>query len=456
MIEDKILRTAWTGDADGMVERRFIRALVVFNRTDYFYSNGRPAGIVFEGLREFENFFNQRLNTGRYRVHVVPVPTTRDKIFGDLASGFGDVAAARLTITEARQKLVDFSLPTRDGIRSVAVANASAPALASLDDLSGKEVWLRRSTSHFEYVEKLNADLKKRGKAPVIIRAADENLETEDLLEMVNAGLMSYTAGDEPDAKFWAQVFPGIRVQENLPLSQDGHYAWAFRKNSPRLAAVVNEFVKGHREGTAFGNTLIRRYTGSLKYVKNSTSEAEMKKFNELAGIFRKYAAQYEFDTLLLAAQGYQESGLDQRARSHAGAVGVMQVKPSTAESSPVFIKGIDTAENNIHAGAKLLHFLVRDYFGDPAIDPLNRSLFAFAAYNAGPARVRRLRETAKKKGLNPNIWLRNVEVIAAKEIGQETVQYVANIYKYYLAYKVASERKADRDKAREAMKKSH
>jgi membrane-bound lytic murein transglycosylase MltF len=97
----------------------------------------------------------------------------------------------------------------------------------------------------------------------------------------------------------------------------------------------------------------------------------------------------------------------------------------------------------------------VKDYFNEPGIDPLNRSLFAFAGYNAGPARVTRLRETAKKKGLNPDVWFGNVEVIAAREIGQETVQYVANIYKYYLAYKLAFETQAERTKARDAMKQS-
>ena len=139
----------------------------------------------------------------------------------------------------------------------------------------------------------------------------------------------------------------------------------------------------------------------------------------------------------MVAAQGYQESGLDQSARSGAGAIGIMQLLPSTAADPNVGIPDIEEIDNNIHAGTKYLRFVRDRYFDDPAVDDFNATLLTFAAYNAGPARVRQLRAEAAEVGLDPNIWFDNVEVIAAKRIGRETVQYVSNITKYYVAYRL-------------------
>ena len=149
-----------------------------------------------------------------------------------------------------------------------------------------------------------------------------------------------------------------------------------------------------------------------------------------------KYAGRYNLDWLLLIAQGYQESALNQNAVSHAGAVGIMQVIPATAEGGPIYIKNINIADNNVHAGVKYMRFLIDEYFNTPEIDTLNRHLFALAAYNCGPGRVAQLRKKAKARGLNPNLWFDNVEIIAAQEIGRETVQYVSNIYKFYTSYR--------------------
>jgi membrane-bound lytic murein transglycosylase MltF len=151
----------------------------------------------------------------------------------------------------------------------------------------------------------------------------------------------------------------------------------------------------------------------------------------------------------LIAAQGYQESQLDQSRRSQAGAIGIMQLLPATAADPKVGIADITEAEANVHAGVRYLNFLRTHYFDDPAIDRLNQTLLALAAYNAGPARTRGLREMAAAEGLDPNRWFNNVEVIAAREIGRETVQYVANIYKYYLTYRMAIEKLAARSEAR-------
>jgi membrane-bound lytic murein transglycosylase MltF len=183
--------------------------------------------------------------------------------------------------------------------------------------------------------------------------------------------------------------------------------------------------------------------------VTNATSQKDMQKFLQTVEIFKKYAAEYNFDYLMLAAQGYQESKLNQSERSPVGAVGIMQVQPKFAAASPISIPNVAQADPNIHAGAKMLRNIADTYFNDPKIDPMNRTLMVFASYNAGPNRIARLRKEASDMGLNPNVWFGNVELVAAKDIGQETVTYVGNIYKYYVAYKLAVEQQQLRQKAK-------
>jgi len=193
--------------------------------------------------------------------------------------------------------------------------------------------------------------------------------------------------------------------------------------------------MKDRTKGTLLGNILFKRYLKDTSWVRNSSSREEMKRFEEAVGYFQQYGAEYGFDYLLVAAQAYQESRIDQSVRSRAGAIGVMQLLKSTATDPNVNIEEIEQLEHNIHAGVKYLRFLSDRYFAEEGIDELNRGLFAIAAYNAGPSRISSLRQKAAEKGLDPNKWFNNVEVVAAREIGRETVQYVSNIYKYYLAY---------------------
>ena len=226
-----------------------------------------------------------------------------------------------------------------------------------------------------------------------------------------------------------------------------------FNGGSDPDLAVVNEFTKTHKVGTTFGNILKKRYLGSDTFVKRSTSTEELEKFDAIAQMFQKYGQQYDFDWLMVVAQGYQESKLDQSARSPRGAVGVMQLLPSTAADPAVGISGIDkSTENNIHAGVKYLRTLVDKYLDDPALDRKNRTLMAFAAYNAGPGNLRKFRKLAAESGLDPNVWFHNVEHAAAEIVGRETVQYVANIYKYYVAYRLATERNEERSKAKQSL----
>ena len=300
---------------------------------------------------------------------------------------------------------------------------------------------MRRSSSYYDSLLSLNETFSAAGKTPVKIRLADENLEDEDLLEMLNAELIPAVIIDDHKAKLWEQVFEQITVHHEIAVREGGTVAWALRQNSPQLLALVNDFAKGHRAGTLFGNILLNRYLRSAKWVTNPGSKAQMARFRATVDLFKQYAGRYELDWLLVMAQAYQESTLDQRMRSQVGAVGVMQLLPSTAAGSPINLPDIHKLEDNIHAGTKYLRYITDHYFSDSEINSVNKTLFAFAAYNGGPNRIARLRRKAKEQGFDPNMWFKNVEVIAAREIGQENVQYVSNIYKYYIAYKLITER---------------
>lgn len=443
-----------TGDYDEMVGRRIIRVLVVFGKTSYFIDRGRQRGITYDAFQEFEKFVNEREKTKSRKIHVVFIPVRRDQLITGLIEGRGDIAAANLTITGGRLDLVDFSDPIVKDVRELVITDSGLPALASLNDLSGMEVFVRRSSSYYESLEGLNASLKTTGRAEAVITTVDENLEDEDLLEMVNSGLIPATVVDSHLAEFWQQIFANLRVHENLVLRTGGSIAWAVRKNNPRLKEVMNEFVKGHKKGTTFGNILIKRYLKDTSYLRNVLSATEIQRFNETAAMIRKYADTYAFDWLLIGAQAYQESRLDQSLRSPAGAVGVMQIKPSTAEGHPIDIKHVERLENNINAGVKYLQHIRDRYFNDPGIDPFNRQIFAFAAYNAGPTRIAGLRKKATAMGLDNNTWFKNVEIVAAKEVGQETVQYVGNILKYYVAYQRCMVQREMKERAKAQIEK--
>ncbi len=234
-----------------------------------------------------------------------------------------------------------------------------------------------------------------------------------------------------------------------MALKSGGRIAWAIRKKSPQLKKVLNQFVKEIRIGTLFGNIMANRYYKNTKWARNALSPKNIKRFNQTIDLFQKYASQYGFDYLMITALAYQESGLDQSRRSQRGAVGVMQILPKTAAGHPINIMDIHELDKNIHAGVKYLHFLYNNYYKDAPMDHLNKVLFTFASYNAGPAGVARLRRRAKKMGLNPNVWFNNVEVAAARVIGRETVQYVSNIFKYYVAYKQIMTTKDKREQIR-------
>jgi membrane-bound lytic murein transglycosylase MltF len=441
----------WTGDLDQMLERRVIRVLAPYSRTLYYVDKGHERGITAELVREFEGYVNKRYakQLGKRPLTVFLIPTTRDRLLAGLAQGQGDIAAGNLTATEERLKLVDFAAPPdRKPVRELIVTGPASPALATLDDLSGKTVHVRKASSYHESLVALNARLKTEGKAPVKLVELPDALEDEDALEMLAAGLFELAVVDDWMARLWAQILPKIKVREDLVLRAEGHTGWAIRKGSPKLAGVLNDFYRGVVKKQGLIESLLAKNEKRVKRIRNNTAGAEWKRFEATVRLFEKYGAQYGFDPLMLTAQGYQESRLRQDARSHVGAVGVMQIMPDTGKE--LSVGDIHQLEPNIHAGAKYMNRLMTRYFADAHFSEQDRTLFAFASYNAGPGAISRMRGEAAKRGLDQDKWFDNVEVVVARRIGMETTTYVRNIYKYYVAYKLALDAQEAARKARE------
>jgi membrane-bound lytic murein transglycosylase MltF len=442
-----ILDKPFTGDFDEMVKRRAIRVGVTFNRTHYFIDKGQERGLTYEALKLFESDLNKDLKTGNLKLHVVIVPMSRDLLASSLLQGKVDMIAAMVTVRPELEAIASFSDPTRTNVSEVVVTGPGAPAIATLDDLAGQEVFVRKASAYYEALTRLNGQLKAKGKPAIVIDEAPDVLEDDDVLEMVNAGLAPITIVDDYLAEFWAQVFTGITVHKDVAVRTGGRLAIAFRKDSPKLRAAVNQWLRKHQKGDAFRNTIERRYLQNVKFVKNAAADTEQKKLQAVGELFKKYGAQYKVDYLLMAAQGYQESTLDQNVKSPVGAIGVMQVMPPTGKE--LNVGNISEVEPNIHAGVKYMRFMEDQYFKDEPMDDLNKMLMTFASYNAGPGRVRQLRRETEKRGLDPNVWFNNVERIASERIGRETVTYVSNIYKYYITYRLVTDQRERREAAK-------
>lgn len=324
------------------------------SRSGFFYNEGHPHGIYYEAFGGFQRFVNHKYKTGSFKLNVTYIPMRPEQLERALMQGVGDVIGYGVIVTPDREKEVLFTTPLDANVKQVIVTGPKAHAIASLDDLSGEEIYVNPLTAYYQNLQLLSESFQKAG--------------------------------------------------------------------------------------TMFGNVMLQRYLQNTKWVKDATSPEELRKFQEYVQYFKTYGAEYDFDYLMLVAQGYEESGLNQALKNPSGAIGIMQVIPKYAAGPPISIPNVDIAEGNIHASAKMMRNIADTYFKDDKLDPLNKTLMVFASYNAGPNRIAGLRKRASSEGLDPNRWFGNVEFAVAKEVGQETAQYVSNIYKYYVAYKLTLE----------------
>jgi membrane-bound lytic murein transglycosylase MltF len=444
---------ARTPDFDGMVKERAIRVAAPYSRTLYFNDKGRERGLSADFVRDFERYINQKYKKQlRNRpITVIIRPTTRDRLLKDVTDGLADIAVGNLTVTDERLQVVDFvTAKDMQPVSELVVTGPKSPPITSADDLSGKTVHVRQASSYHESLVALSDRLAKAGKPPVKLVLVPDALEDEDMMEMLNAGLFEAIVVDDWKARMWAQVLPKIKVNDEAAVRTGGSVGWAIRKNSPTLTAELTAFQRDFVRKQGVLEARLQQYHRRIKQIKDASSSADRRRFEDTIALFRKYGAQYDFDPLMLAAQGYQESQLNQKARSHVGAIGIMQIMPATG--AELKVGDITIAEPNVHAGAKYMDKLMARHLRDADFDDTNRTLFAFACYNAGPTNIARMRKESAKRGLDPDTWFNNVELVTAEKIGIETTTYVRNIYKYYVAYKLMTETRDAQEKAREAM----
>ena len=443
-LADQIVQRTSVDDLPAMKKRKRIRALVTFSRTDFFFTeDGTPKGLQVDLVHEYEKQLNKGVKREVDRVRVQFIPTTFDRLIPDLLEGRGDIAAALLTVTPERSAKIDFITSKQQQVRELVVVHKSVKDIATLEDLAGRRVYVLKGSSYVEHLKAVNRRFREQGLKPIEVVEAGSYQLSEDILELVNSGVVRITVVDDYKAKIWAKVLPDIRVLDDVAVKSGTSIGWGIRKNNPELKKSLNAFLKKVKKGTLLGNMLFNRYYKKDKWIRNPNATKERSKLLALIDLFKKYGDQYGFDYLAIAAQGYQESRLEQSKRSHRGAVGIMQLLPSTAADKNVGVPDISTAENNIKAGVKYLAFMRDRYFSDPAISDEDRMAFSWAAYNAGPAKVRKMRDLAAKMGLDPNVWHGNVEVAAGRLVGRETVEYVSNIFKYYIAYSLVGDQQA-------------
>jgi len=441
------------GDFDMMRERRVIRVLAPYSRTLYFSDKGRESGLTAETARDFEAYLNKkyRKTLARRPITVIIIPTPREELISRLVRGLGDIAAGNLTSTPERLAQVDFYAPdNRRDVSEIVLTSKAVGPLNTIDDLSGMSVYARPSSSYFASLQALNQRLAGEGKPLARIVTVNDALEDEDMMEMVDAGVIGAIVVDDWKALMWAKILPGLIVNEKAAVRTGGHIGWAFRKSSPLLEAEIGGFYTAEKAAGTF-NYRLAQYNKKVKKLRDPTGREDFKRFQATTALFDKYGAQYGFDPLMLAAQGYQESRLDQNVRSTSGAVGIMQVMPETG--AELKVGDITVTEPNIHAGTKYMNEIMTKYFKDAHFDEMNRTLFAFASYNAGPNRIAKLRNVAAERGLDRDVWFDNVEIVVSEKIGRETTTYVRNILKYYVSYKLTLERQKELERAREGMK---
>lgn len=428
-------KAPYQGDLDDLKEKQVIRVLVAADLGFYYIKDGEPKGIIAELLQHFELYLKEKKQP--LKVQIIPVE--RDQLLDALEAGFGDMSVANLTITPQRLKSVDFSQPVIKNIMEYVVTHINSPEVTTFADFSGKEIWVRPSSSYFESLQIINKTLSEQNLAPIQVNFIEETLQDYELLEMVNQQIIPATIIDSHKADFWLQVMPALLVHRELPIRSGGEIAWSLRKDSPQLKKLVNNYINTIKQGTLLGNIIYNKYLENTGWLKTAISPEKVDRFEQLSPLFNQYANKYQFDWLMISAQAFQESRFDNDSISSKGAVGIMQVLPTTAKEPYVNIPNIYKLENNVHAGVRYLRFIQDRYFTDDTISIENQMYFALAAYNAGPAKIRKIRRLAKKYGYDDTVWFNNVEMMARKYISREPVNYVNNISRYYVIYKQIS-----------------
>ena len=426
-----------TGDLPEMLRRNQIRVLVVPSRSTYFLDEkGQPRGIDYELLKDWEGLLNKERKKGIPPISLVFIPVTLEELGDALLEGRGDIAGITL-MTPGRANEFAYATPIFNNIQEVVVTRKDGPEISRIEDLAGHEVHAISGSSQLESLYALNEIFTKQDLASIKVVRAEPYVSDENLLEMLHAGIIPAAVVPDAFAKLWAKVFKNLIIHENIPINSGMKAAWAVRKENPQLLAKLNEAIASvlKKNKLAF-NRDFNQYFKTTRWIENPFVEGSK---YELSDHFQREAAAFGLDWLQLMAQGFQESSLNPNAKSPYGAVGIMQVLPSTAEW--LGVTNYNEVDGNIHAGAKYMARLMKRYRKVNEISKDNRFFFALAAYNAGPGRIRKYRKRALQIGYDPNQWFGNVERVSLRSGNLETVMYVRNILNYTMAYKSAHER---------------
>jgi membrane-bound lytic murein transglycosylase MltF len=423
-----------------VLETRFLRVLTSRNSFDYFIHAGHHGGYQYEMVEAFNRFLNER-HTHRgtdLSIQFELIPVENDELIPMLVAGAGDLIAARLTILPERAEQVRFSIPYRR-VDEVVVTHAGTGSHAVIEDLAAKDIFVRPSSSYHDSLVALNRRFESEGLETIRIHPVDEALETERILELVAAGHYDYSVADSLIAETAAEIHPNLRILASLPIRRDGQLAWATALGAEALADEMNAFLAHYEGGSLLGNLAVRKYfEADKRLIARLTTKGE-RSLSDYDALFKKHAAEYGLDWRLMAAMAYQESRFEPLARNRSGAVGLFQIKPTTAREPYIgipSIEGLEHVEHNIEAGIKYLSWIKNRYFdSSPEMRERDRVRMALAAYNAGPRRIIHARQRAQEMGLDPNKWFRNVELALLDMRRPEPVKYVSDINQHYVSY---------------------
>jgi membrane-bound lytic murein transglycosylase MltF len=438
--------TKRTGDLPEMLKLLQIRVLVVPSRSTYFLDNkGQPRGLDYELLKGWEKILNRGRLKGTPPISLIFIPVTLEELGDALLEGRGDIAGITL-MTPSRANEFAYATPIFENIQEVVVTRKGGPVISRIEDLSGLDVHAMSGSSQLESLNALNESFKKQGLAPMKVVQAELYVADENLLEMIHGGMITAAVVPDAFAKLWSRIFKNLIVHENIPVTSGMKAAWAVRKENPELLAKLNKAIASvlKKNKLAFQRDF-NQYFKTTRWIENPFVKGSK---YVLSDHFQREAVVFGMDWLQLMAQGFQESSLNPKAKSPYGAVGIMQVLPSTAEWLGVM--NYNEIEGNIHAGARYMARLMKRYAKVPEISKDNRFFFALAAYNAGPGRVRKYRKRASQLGYNSNKWFGNVERVSLRSGNLETVMYVRNILNYTMAYKSAYEQSLRRRESKE------
>ncbi|ASB48538.1 MltF family protein [Alkalitalea saponilacus] len=424
-----------------------IRVVTNYNSTNYFVYKGQPMGYQFELLQEFANFMNLRLE--------VSVNNNLQENIDRLANGELDLIASNLAVTREGEQKVAFTEP-HSYSRQVLVQQAySSERSGSSErihnelirnqlDLGGKTIYVQKGSA---FVQRLRSLSNEIGDSIHIVEIPD--YEVEQLIELVAEGEIEYTVSDENLARVNLNFYPNIDIETAISFPQK--QAWAVNRNSPELLNAVNNWMVGFKK-TARYQRIHRKYFENRRsgHIVNSG-------FHSIKGgqvsvyddIIRAESERFDWDWRLIASIIYQESRFIPDAESWAGAMGLMQLMPQTAERFGVH--AITSPRENIRGGMQLLQWL-DERMSLRIEDPEERLKFVLASYNVGIGHVLDGMRLAEKYGRSPIIWYDNVDYYVLNKSnpkyyndpvvqfgycrGEEPYHYVREILERYEHYK--------------------